>query len=294
MRGQLGRVTGIAGYSYLVAREDIEGDGRGYMPRPTDQRHTFSAYIEDRMRVNWKWLEASRLHLRLLGGSGFPFTPRLKAPLATYFDLATLQEARDRLKSHPEKAVFTLPAADHTATFKARLKTLGADGDMIFIDLDPAQMPRNTPQPLVFDFDLLDTEASADMESTPLQDLCFTVFDTETTGLSVADDAIVQIAAVRILNARLVEGEAFDLLVNPGRAIPAASTRIHGVSDADVAGAADIAEVGRAFHQFAEGAVLVAHNAPFDIGLLRQQEQRIGHRVADLAAKRSAQGQEPL
>lgn len=79
-RGQLGRVTGIAAYSFLVAREEIEGDGRGALPRPTDQRHTFSAYIEDRMEVNWRRLEASRLHLRLLGGSGFPFTPQIKDP----------------------------------------------------------------------------------------------------------------------------------------------------------------------------------------------------------------------
>ncbi|NKB66219.1 MAG: TonB-dependent receptor plug domain-containing protein [Candidatus Latescibacteria bacterium] len=77
MRGQLSRLVGIISYSYLVAREDMAGDGRGYRPRPTDQRHTVSAYVEDQMPLRFKRLISSRFHLRLLYGSGFPHTPKV-------------------------------------------------------------------------------------------------------------------------------------------------------------------------------------------------------------------------
>ena len=51
---------------------------------------------------------------------------------------------------------------------------------------------------------------------------------------------------------------------------------MHGVSDSMVVGAPDIVEAGRKFHQFAQGAVLIAHNAPFDMEFLRRQEAAIG------------------
>ena len=89
----------------------------------------------------------------------------------------------------------------------------------------------------------------------------------------------MQLAAVRVLNGRIVDGEVMDTYVNPGRPIPPSSTKIHHVTDADVADAADIGVVGRVFHHFAKDAVLVAHNAPFDIGFLRKSEAQMGGRL---------------
>lgn len=139
--------------------------------------------------------------------------------------------------------------------------------------------PPPIPRAVVYDFDLLSKARNAAVADTRLEDLTYVVFDTETTGLLPAQgDQIVQIAAVRIVNGKRVAGEVFDTLVNPRRSIPPGSTAVHGITEAMVADAPGIAEVGRAFHRFAEGAVLVAHNAPFDLEFLRRQEQAIGAR----------------
>lgn len=202
--------------------------------------------------------------------------PRLKAPLSDYFDLADFAKARDRLSSKSAYLRVSLCAPELGITLDAKLKALEEGGHMIFIDVETDEVSTADPRPLVFDFDLINAADTADMAMTPLSELCFVPFDTETTGLSVQADEIVQLGAVRVLNGRIVEGEVMDIYVNPGRPIPPSSTKIHHVTDADVADAADIGKVGRDFYQFARDAVLVAHNAPFDIGLLRKSEGRMG------------------
>ena len=139
--------------------------------------------------------------------------------------------------------------------------------------------PKPIARAVVYDFDLLGKARNEKVAEANLADLIYVVFDTETTGLLPGQgDEIVQIAAVRIVNGKRVEAEVFDTLVNPGRSIPAASTAVHGITEAMVQGAPDIATAGRAFHKFAEGAVLIAHNAPFDMAFLRRHEPTIGAR----------------
>ncbi|QCO55207.1 DNA polymerase III subunit epsilon [Pseudorhodobacter turbinis] len=137
--------------------------------------------------------------------------------------------------------------------------------------------PKPIARAVVYDFDLLGKARNEAVADTALSDLTYVVFDTETTGLLPAQgDEIVQIAAVRIVNGKRVASEVFDTLVNPGRSIPAASTVVHGITEAMVQDAPDIGTVGRAFHRFAQGAVLIAHNAPFDMEFLRRNEASIG------------------
>ncbi len=106
----------------------------------------------------------------------------------------------------------------------------------------------------------------------------FVVFDLETTGGSPADAAITEIGAVRTRGAvpgrpgtpgGAADGREFATLVNPGRAIPPHVAALTGISDATVTAAPRIEDVLPRFIEFARGAVLVAHNAPFDIGFLR-------------------------
>ncbi|QYK41309.1 MAG: DNA polymerase III subunit epsilon [Paracoccaceae bacterium] len=137
--------------------------------------------------------------------------------------------------------------------------------------------PAPIARAVVYDFDLLSKARNAAVVDSRLSDLTYVVFDTETTGLLPDQgDEIVQIAAVRIVNGRRLDGEVFDTLVNPRRPIPRASTDVHGITEAMVAEAPGIEEVGRAFHRFAEGAVLIAHNAPFDMQFLKRHERAMG------------------
>ncbi|WP_410217877.1 exonuclease domain-containing protein [Paracoccus sp. (in: a-proteobacteria)] len=125
---------------------------------------------------------------------------------------------------------------------------------------------------LTYDFALARRGAA----SSRLADLTCVVFDTETTGLSDSD-RIVQIAGLRLARGRLT-GERFETLVHPGRSIPAASTAIHGITDAMVRDAPELTAALNAFGHFCEDSVLVAHNAPFDMGFLRRAEGETGAR----------------
>src|SRR6266852_4435731 len=91
------------------------------------------------------------------------------------------------------------------------------------------------------------------------------VVDVETTGWLADAAGITEIGAVRLSPGRPAE---FSALVNPGRPIPAHISELTGITDAMVSEAPGIAEVLPAFLDFASGGVIVAHNAPFDIGFL--------------------------
>lgn len=104
-------------------------------------------------------------------------------------------------------------------------------------------------------------------------EICFVICDTETTGLSAKKERIVSIAAS-------CEGREFSSLVDPGKPIPIAASKVHGLTDAIVLGAGPWKAVGRALVQWIQGVsqgrsvVLIAHNARFDLGFLAAENAR--------------------
>lgn len=101
----------------------------------------------------------------------------------------------------------------------------------------------------------------------PLSEVTFVVVDLETTG-GAAEDGITEIGAVKV-RAGEVLGE-FHTLVDPGRPIPPLIVSLTGLTTAMVMSAPRIAQVLPSFLEFIRGAVLVAHNAPFDVGFLKR------------------------
>ena len=101
----------------------------------------------------------------------------------------------------------------------------------------------------------------------PLREVTFVVVDLETTGGSAATEAITEIGAVKVRGGQVL-GE-FATLVDPGRRIPPQITMLTGITDAMVFDAPRIESVLPMFLEFLRGCVLVAHNAPFDVGFLR-------------------------
>ena len=117
-----------------------------------------------------------------------------------------------------------------------------------------------------------------------LRETTFVVVDLETTGGRMTGrdgkpaDAITEIGAVKVRGG-VVLGE-FATLVDPQRSIPPQIVQLTGITTAMVCDAPTIAAVLPMFLEFAHGAVLVAHNARFDMGFLRAAAAQCGIRWA--------------
>ncbi len=110
---------------------------------------------------------------------------------------------------------------------------------------------------------------------TPVAEATFVVFDFETTGLNVTRGArVVEIGALKLERGAVVDH--FLTLVDPGVPIPADAAAVHGLSDADVAGQAGLADAFPGFVDFARDAALVAHNLPFDLSFAVAATKELG------------------
>jgi DNA polymerase-3 subunit epsilon len=110
-------------------------------------------------------------------------------------------------------------------------------------------------------------QGTLDEVGIPLAVTTFVVVDLETTGGAPSDDAITEIGAVKVRGGDVL-GE-FATLVRPHAAIPPFIAVLTGITNAMVADAPTITSVLPSFLEFARDSVVVAHNAPFDIGFLR-------------------------
>ncbi len=107
----------------------------------------------------------------------------------------------------------------------------------------------------------------------PVQHSEFVVIDVETTGLKPGPAAITEIGAVRVRNGQL--DEEFHTLVNPGRRVPAVITRLTGITDDMLRDQPRIDAVFPQLYAFLGSAVLVAHNADFDLSFLNFDVRRL-------------------
>jgi DNA polymerase-3 subunit epsilon len=120
-----------------------------------------------------------------------------------------------------------------------------------------------------------ESQRSFDELGRALRDITFCVVDLETTGGSAAAGSMItEIGAVKVRGGEVL-GE-FQTLVNPQTQIPAFIAVLTGISNSMVADAPPIESALPAFLEFAAGTVLVAHNAPFDVGFLRHFAERQG------------------
>lgn len=102
------------------------------------------------------------------------------------------------------------------------------------------------------------------------------VLDLETTGLDVRRDRIVQIGVVRMRGAETLDSPRIDQLIDPEMPIPALASGIHGITDADVAGAPRFADYAQTLSEILAGCVVVGHHAAFDLAVLRHEAARAG------------------
>jgi len=114
-------------------------------------------------------------------------------------------------------------------------------------------------------YDFFTVEKTSDA----LKDKTFVVFDLETTGTDPARDKIIEIGAAKVVNGKIAE--TFSCLVNPECPIPAGATNVNHITDDMVKNELRFSEVVGDFYKFTRSAILVAHNAPFDISFLTRQ-----------------------
>ncbi|MCR5655450.1 MAG: PolC-type DNA polymerase III [Lachnospiraceae bacterium] len=102
----------------------------------------------------------------------------------------------------------------------------------------------------------------------------YVVFDIETTGFSPIDNTIIEIGAVKVSHGEIVD--RYSTFVNPKVPIPYRITQLTSIRDEDVMDAPTLDVVLPEFIKFCEGCLLVAHNAGFDTGFIKENCKRQG------------------
>jgi len=146
------------------------------------------------------------------------------------------------------------------------------NGEGAILKFPPVELERHRPG-VEFDLALHDVPpapGALDL-GTPLEELPSLIIDTETTGLDVNEDRIVSFGGVCAHGTRMFKSRMIDDLIDPGVSIPPPSTAIHGITDDMVAGARSFPEVYADFQRMAANRVIIGHNIPFDLTIIRQE-----------------------
>jgi CBS domain-containing protein len=107
--------------------------------------------------------------------------------------------------------------------------------------------------------------------TTPLSLLTALVLDTETTSIDPREARLVQIGAIGLRQGRIDEEDVFDTIVNPQMSVPDASSRIHGLTTADVANAPTFADLLPRLESFLADRLLIGYAIDFDMAVLKRE-----------------------
>lgn len=151
--------------------------------------------------------------------------------------------------------VQSYPDAMHASDYNSKIKVLyGVEGYLI-----------DDSKKIVYDVQFA-PDATIDSP--------FVVYDIETTGLDKKKCEVTEIGAVKVVGGRIVD--KWSTFVNPKQHIPEKITQLTGITDSMVKNAKPIEEQMADFKEFCKGCVLVAHNAEFDVGFLKEKAHRMG------------------
>jgi DNA polymerase-3 subunit epsilon len=102
------------------------------------------------------------------------------------------------------------------------------------------------------------------------------VLDTETTGIEPSEGhRIIEIGCTEIIDREITENNEYHQYIQPDRLV-GDSERIHGIKDSFLKGSPKFEEIAEEFLEYIEGATLVIHNAPFDLGFLNHELKLMG------------------
>jgi len=107
------------------------------------------------------------------------------------------------------------------------------------------------------------------------------VLDTETTGRSKSENRIIEIGAIEMID-RVQTGKHYHVYLNPQQAVEQGALAVHGLTNAFLADKPLFADVVEALMAFIDGAELIIHNAPFDVGFIEAELARVGHAIQRL------------
>ena len=110
------------------------------------------------------------------------------------------------------------------------------------------------------------------------------VLDTETTGLETSQDhRIVEIGCVEMVNRKLT-GRHYHQYINPQRKVDEGAMEVHGITDQFLEDKPVFAAINSDFLQFLDGAELVIHNAPFDVGFINHELKKLSGKQTPLGS----------
>ena len=106
------------------------------------------------------------------------------------------------------------------------------------------------------------------------------VLDTETTGLEISQDhRIIEIGCVEMVNRKLT-GRHYHQYINPQRNVDEGAMEVHGITDQFLADKPLFESIAADFLEFVDGADLIIHNAPFDLGFINHEIGKLPKKMA--------------